>query len=84
MFLTCGSTILRAGKDFDYFPPKKRVFFLSGTTLSLFGILSYIFTGSLVCAPYEFLLFADIVLFVGVFAFIKGVLKDRDFRDKRS
>ena len=55
--------------------------FVSGTTLSLFGVLSYIFTGIPVGAPYEFLLFAGVGLLVGVFALIKRYFKDRGFRD---
>ena len=54
---------------------------MSGTTLSLFGVLSYIFTGIPVGAPYEFLLFAGVGLLVGVFALIKRYFKDRGFRD---
>ena len=58
--------------------------FVSGTTLTLFAVLSYIFTGSPVGAPYEFLLFVDVGLLVGVFVLIKGYFKDRGFKDKRS
>ena len=81
LFLTCGGAIVSDGEEFSSFLPERKVVFVSVTTLSLFGVLSYIFTGIPVGAPYEFLLFAGVGLLVGVFALIKRYLKDRGFRD---
>jgi hypothetical protein len=55
------------GRNLVLFLPERKVVFVSVTTLSLFGVLSYIFTG--------------VGLLVGVFALIKGYFKDRDFKD---
>ena len=77
IFLDAGGAIIHAGEDFNCFPPEKKVVFVSATTLILFGVLSYTFTGSLIGAPFEFLLFVGVVSFVGVFALIKGYFKDK-------
>ena len=83
VFIGMARALLQAGYVFKHFPAEKRVFFISGTTLSLFLVLSFVITGSIFGATYEYVYFVGVVIPVGIVALIKAYFKDKNFKSKR-